>query len=69
MAFVLLSYNYIISKKNSRYVRNNQNYSRPIDVFFHIYLMLWYPHTKYLIPTEHIFEKSQYYMLELYNIC
>ena len=31
--------------------------------------MLWYTHTKYLMPTEHIVEKSTYLLLELYNIC
>ena len=31
--------------------------------------MLWYTHAKYVMPTEHIVDKSRYYLLEPNNIC
>ena len=37
----IASFNYILATKIF-YVRNNQKYTRPIDVLFHIYLMLWF---------------------------
>ena len=31
--------------------------------------MLWYTHTTYLMPTEHIVENIRYYLLEVNDIC